>query len=220
MSRLKIGLVLLAGGKGTRMGLSFPKQFYKLKGKEIALHSLEILVSHPRIEEIAVVTPQEYQMCFIPLLKKTCLPFFFGEPGKRRQDSLANGMQLLSTPWICVHDAVRPFISHEMLDRLFCAQHEAQAIALGMPMKATVKECREGGWVDRTLDREKLFEIQTPQLVTKEVLSEGFALANKENLTVTDDVSLAELANIPVKIITGSYQNIKITTQDDLEIQN
>lgn len=209
-----ISVVLLAGGKGMRMGTSLPKQFLSLKGKPIACHSLEIFLSHPNVKEVVVVCDPSYYSYF------SAYPVRFALPGERRQDSLWNGMHALSenAKWVCVHDAARPFISHEMLSRLIQEGINTGAATVGMPSKVTVKISSEKNFVEQTLDRRFVWEIQTPQLVAKSLLLQGFELANRQNTTVTDDVSLAELVGHPVKLVLGSYENLKITTPEDLVI--
>jgi 2-C-methyl-D-erythritol 4-phosphate cytidylyltransferase len=141
----------------------------------------------------------------------------FAQAGLRRQDSLFHGLQALSPSidLICVHDAARPFITQEMVQALLKAGLETGAAALAMPVKFTVKEASSEGRVARTLDRSRLWEIQTPQVVRRDLLHMGFEIAQREGITVTDDVGLVELFHHPVQLVQGSYSNIKITTVDD-----
>ncbi|MFN0065249.1 MAG: 2-C-methyl-D-erythritol 4-phosphate cytidylyltransferase [Chlamydiales bacterium] len=205
---MQISVILLAGGTGSRMQNAIPKPFLSLQNKPLALHSLEVFLTRPEVQEIIVVAPEQYRDIF------ALYPVIFASPGARRQDSVFNGLQKAQYPWICVHDAARPFISDEMLTRLFIAGEKEGAAATGMPMKFTVKEAKDGK-VERTLDRSQLWEIQTPQLLAKEVLERGFVQANAQQLTVTDDVSLAELIGHPVQLVHGAYENLKITTPHD-----
>jgi len=200
-----LSLILLAGGSGSRMGSPTPKQFLPLQGKPIALHSFEIF-RQAGIEEIVIVCALEYRHLFDH--------DHFALPGKERYDSVRNGLELCTKEWICVHDSARPFIDLAMIDRVYCAAQKTGAATLGMPMISTVKESCEKGIVKRTLDRSLIWEIQTPQVVRKDILWEGFA----KGVAVTDDVSLAEVAGYPVQIVEGSRSNLKITTQEDLII--
>lgn len=214
MTEEKIGLVLLAGGQGARMQTPLPKQFLLLDEKPIAQHSLDILLKCASIVETVIVCASEYRESF------NGYHVAFADPGTRRQDSLYNGLKCLSSTlkWVCVHDAARPFITLEMLERLIASRNEVKAATLAVPVKSTIKETCENAFVTRTLERSSLWEIQTPQLVSKEVLEAGFGFAIEHALTVTDDVSLAELIGHPVKLVFGGYQNIKITTPEDLLI--
>lgn len=212
METKNIGLVLLAGGQGVRMQTPLPKQFLPLGDKPLARHSLDVFLQCPFIVETVVVCAPEYRSLF------NGYSVSFADPGQRRQDSLYNGLQCLSSQveWVCVHDAARPFLTFEMLERLIQARQEVQAATLAVPIKSTVKEGDGKACVVRTLDRSRIWEIQTPQLVAKPILEAGFAHAIAHNLTVTDDVTLAELVGCPVKLVLGGYQNIKLTTPEDL----
>jgi 2-C-methyl-D-erythritol 4-phosphate cytidylyltransferase len=203
-------LILLAGGTGTRMQSSTPKQFLTLGGKPLVLHSLEIFLKIPEIKEIVVVAPLAWHALFKPYTVKYALP------GERRQDSVYNGLAQTSHRWVLTHDGVRPFITEQMIRELIKEGKTVGAATLGMPIKPTVKECNADNLVERTPDRAKVWEIQTPQFLKKDLFTKGFALAQERALTVTDDTSLAELLGHPVKLVRGSYTNLKITTPDDL----
>jgi len=187
-----------------------PKQYLPLDKKPIACHSLEVFLNHPAIAECIVVTAPEYRAYFSDYSVR------FAEPGERRQDSLYNGLQLVQNKWVCIHDAARPFVTPEMLTHLIESGKEIGAASLAMPITFTIKQSDANGFVKSTLDRSHIWEVQTPQFLTKEILDEGFAYAEAHDITVTDDVSLAELIGHPVKLVPGSYNNFKITTQEDL----
>lgn len=209
---MKISLILLAGGTGQRMNRQIPKQFLPLDNKPIALHSLEVFSQLEEIEEIIVVCHPTYNPLFTSFTDR------FALPGERRQDSVYNGLQKVSShaEWVCVHDSARPFITIDLVRSLFREGRDADALSLAMPVKNTLKEIGAHNEVHRTLDRSKIWEIQTPQLLKKRVLEAGFAYAHSHAVTVTDDVSLAELIGHPVRLVTGTYENIKITTPEDL----
>ena len=120
--------------------------------------------------------------------------------------------------FICVHDAARPFIEAEEIYSLFEAAIEHQAAVLGVRIKSTIKQSDSQNFVVQTLPRETLWEIQTPQIATPSLFHQGIAYARANDLSVTDDVSFVELIKHPVKIVEGSYDNIKITTPEDLLI--
>lgn len=210
----QIALLFLAGGTGTRMGGSLAKQFLSIEGKPLALYSLETFIQMGIFQEIIIVSPQEGK----DFLKNASHSLKFATPGERRQDSLWNGLKLVSSTinWICVHDAARPVIDEAKVSSLIKEGLEHGAATLGLPAKYTMKECDNEGNVLRTLPRAALWEIQTPQIIRKDILEKGFAIAQKEKLTVTDDVSLAELAGFPVKVVMGWDTNIKVTTPKDL----
>lgn len=209
---MTISVILLAGGHGSRMKCNLPKQYLELHGKPIAHYSLEMFLSMSDVQEVIVVCDPAYCHYFSSYGVK------FALPGERRQDSLYNGLKAASCEWICVHDSVRPFITVEMTQRLFADGKKMGAATVGMPMKWTVKLCKENNLVQNTLDRNLVWEGQTPQFLSKTVLLSGFSHAIEHDLTVTDDVSLAEIIGHPVKLVEGAYNNIKITTPEDMII--
>lgn len=205
-------MILLSGGEGKRMGSHLPKQYLPLQGKPVVAHSLSCFLDHPSFTQYIVVCAPDYH------------PFFpdprieFALPGVRRQDSLYHGLSLVRTDWVCVHDAARPFLTHELLSRLLDVGQRVGAATLATPVVSTIKEGTPDQQVQRTLERERLWEIQTPQLIATALLAKGFAYAERHQLTVTDDVALAELVDHPVALVVGSRENIKITTPIDLLI--
>lgn len=212
---MKTSVILLSGGKGLRMGGSVPKQYLKLHGIEVALYSFRLFESMPRVEEIIVVAEPEYQYLFASERK----PVKYALPGARRQDSLKQGMELLSSDaeLICVHDAARPLVTFDEVSRVLEAGEKFGAAALGVPVKATLKKV-QNGLIACTVDRSDIWEIQTPQVVKRTWLEEGMAHATAQQLNVTDDVGLAELLGRQVKAVEGSSCNLKVTTPEDLKM--
>ena len=208
---MKLSIILLAGGKGTRMGSPIPKVFLPLNGKPIALHSFELFQSLPYTHEIIVVCPQDYHHLFPQNTLFAC-------PGKERQDSVKNGFEKTSFDTILIHDAARPFITKEAIDKLLDEGLSTGAATLGTPLKYTIKEVSLDRIVKKTLDRSLLYAMQTPQLLKRDILQKGLDAARAQNLTLTDDVALAELIEHPVKIVPGPSRNIKITTPEDLQL--
>ena len=209
---MKVGLILLAGGKGTRMGLNLPKQYYNLSGQPVALYSLKVFQKIERIEQVVVVADPKFHSLF-----PGCT---FADPGERRQDSVWNGLQKLdaSIDYVCIHDAARPFIDLNLVENVLSAALMVGAAAAAVPLKFSVKQADESGRVERSLDRSHIWEMQTPQVVRKDLLMRGFKLAEDQNLTITDDVGLVELFDHPVQLVMGSYQNLKLTTPEDIQI--
>lgn len=214
--REKITVILLAGGVGSRMNADIPKQFMQLKEKPIALHSFELFASLPEVQEIIVVCAEKYRHHFT--LPNSSIALTFAPPGARRQDSVYNGLQAMtiSAPYICVHDSARPFIDAALIRIVVDAAILHGAAALGMPVKFTVKEVDAQGFVIHTPNRSRIWEVQTPQVLRRDLLEKGFSNAMQSNLDVTDDVSLVERLGLTVQLVEGSYSNIKITTREDL----
>jgi len=213
-------VVLLAGGVGSRMKADRPKQFLELRGKPVLAHSLELLLGLERLERLVVVIAEEYRtMDFLqPALKDSRV--VFADPGAERQDSVRSGLAAVpeGCTLVAVHDAARPLVTLDAISACFCDAAEHGAAVLAVPMKATVKESADGAFVARTLDRSKLWEIQTPQIIRPQLLRDGFEKVEKESLEVTDDVSIVELLGEPVKLTMGEYTNLKLTTPEDMVI--
>lgn len=203
--------ILLAGGMGTRFGASIPKQFFPLHGKPLILYSLEVLQSISAISEIVIVCALEYRHFF----PRDCQ---FALPGSRRQDSVYSGLCELNSKadYVCIHDGARPLVTQDIIERVLSAAYTYGAATAGMPLKFTVKEHDGDCFVVNTPNRAALWEIQTPQIIKRSWLEEGFEKIHQDNVTVTDDVSLVESLGYPVKLVEGSSSNIKITTSEDL----
>lgn len=210
----KTSVILLAGGTGKRMSASLPKQYLPLKDKPIVRYSLDLFLSMPCFDEYIIVCDPLYQIYFQDQNVK------FALPGNRRQDSVFNGLQKVhpDSEYVCIHDSARPFISKEVVENVLQAAFEHQAAVAAVPVKYTIKQGNFNQFVSQTLERSALWEIQTPQIIQKELLHQGFQLAHEDNLTVTDDVSLVELLKKPVKLVEGCYSNFKITTQEDMAV--
>jgi len=196
-----IGLILLAGGASTRMGGITPKPFVRLGSKNIIDYSFEIFSSHRAINHIVVVIPPKYSHLYTNT----------AAPGPRRQDSVLNGLAKLpkECDTILIHDAARPFITHKNIDDLLTAGAPA---TLAIKTTSTIKQATPCGIVEKTLPRESLWTIQTPQLLTRTILE----IPCDDD--VTDDVALAERQGLSVQLVPGSPRNIKITYPEDLTI--
>ncbi|XP_008452188.1 2-C-methyl-D-erythritol 4-phosphate cytidylyltransferase, chloroplastic isoform X2 [Cucumis melo] len=213
-----VSVILLAGGKGKRMGASMPKQYLPLLGQPIALYSLYTFSRLIEVKEIIVVCDPSYQDIFEDTKEKIDIQLKFTLPGKERQDSVYSGLQAidLNSELVCIHDSARPLILAGDIQQVLKDGRLNGAAVLGVPVKATIKEANNDRFVQKTLDRKTLWEMQTPQVIEPELLRKGFELVNREGLEVTDDVSIVEHLRHPVFITEGSYTNIKVTTPDDL----
>ena len=215
LTHASVSVILLAGGNGLRFGSPVPKQFLPLKKKLIIHYSFEEFLQCPYIFEIIIVCAPAYQQLFpqsdFPKIR-------FALPGERRQDSVFNGLRATTanSSLICIHDAARPFISQNDLRNVIETAAKTQAATLATAVTNTIKQTDGNAQVLRTLERSKLFEVQTPQVISPALLNKGFAHAREKNITVTDDTSLVELLHHPVKLVLGSPFNIKITTSDGI----
>ena len=188
-----VSVILSSGGIGERMQSKIPKQYLTLGDKPIARYSFEIFSEMPEVAEIIIVCDPSYHHIFAS--ESHGISVKFAEPGKRRQDSVFNGFKMIdkSSKLVCIHDAVRPFITADMARRILHAASETGAATAGMPVKFTVKECQEDGLVKKTLPRSLIWEIQTPQVIKPELLKLGFKMALDKDLTVTDDVLFSRI---------------------------
>ncbi|MCM1252034.1 MAG: 2-C-methyl-D-erythritol 4-phosphate cytidylyltransferase [Clostridium sp.] len=223
--------VVLAAGQGKRMQSSVHKQYLLLHDKPVLYYSLKAFQDSSFIEEIILVAGKgEEEYCRTEIVKK----FHFTkvtkivEGGRERYHSVANAMKAIEEDagYVFIHDGARPFLSEEILMRAYDAVKEHHACVAGMPVKDTIKVVDENCFAKHTPDRETLWQIQTPQVFTIALAKEAYKqlLIKEEELKargiqITDDAMVVEtLLTHPVKLIEGSYRNIKITTPEDLII--
>ncbi len=214
---MTISAIILSGGKGSRMGKPIPKQYLSLCDQLIILRSLDAILTFSSWKEIVIVCEPCYQPLFASYKK---IPLTFALPGKTRQDSLFSGFDALVSPskWICIHDGARPLLKKKELFDVIDAGKTYGAATLAIPVTTTIKESDDHLFVRKTLDRSKLWNIQTPQILRSDLLQKGRTYILENTLSITDDVSLAEALGHPVKLVLGSESNIKITTPEDLHL--
>lgn len=213
-----LSAIILAAGVGSRLNSSVPKPLVRICGKPAIIYSLEAFDKYPKIDEIIVVASAQnktavaktIKKCSFKKIKVLCLG------GRRRQDSVRNGLKAVSrsSDWVLIHDSARPFISCKLITEVILAAKKTGAAILGVPVKATIKSVKKDSLVDKTIDRSNLWEIQTPQVFKKELIVEAYNKYFKGNFT--DDASLVERLGKRVRMVQGSYGNIKITTKEDL----
>ncbi len=237
---MKADVVIVSAGKGhrfmegksTRVGTAVvptpdrgKKQFHFLEGKPILAHTLDKFETCPLIRSILLVVGQEdMDYC----LKEVVEKFEFKKVsqivpgGKRRQESVKNGIDALpkNVEIVAIHDGVRPFVSKAMIEDSIHSAVKYGAVVLAMPVKETIKMSNPDGTVLKTLDRESLWQIQTPQTFQVDIIKEAYYRAMKDGFVGTDDASLVERLGGTVHILPGSYTNIKITTPEDLLLAN
>ena len=171
-----------------------------------------------------MVLDPKYQPEYQPIVDKFQGKLAFANPGKERQGSVENGLNKLvelvgpSCQFIAVHDSARPLVTIPEITSVVSDAFQHGAAVLGVPCKATIKESDDGTFVQRTIPRTRLWEVHTPQVVKIEALLRGFEKVAKEDLEVTDDVSIIEALGEPVKLTLGEYTNLKITTPEDMDV--
>jgi len=213
-----ITAIVLAAGRGLRFKAKSFKPLVKINSKPIIIYSLKIISSHPRIKEIIVVVNTANSADIIRQIKKYRIKKIKGVVlgGRRRQDSVRHGLGAMAsrTDLVLIHDGVRPFINGHYVSSLIREANRFGAAILGVPVKATIKTARKLNLIDKTLKRDSLWEIQTPQVFRKDLILEAYK--KFKDTEVTDDAALVEKLSAKVKIVKGSYNNIKITTAEDL----
>ena len=214
-------VIIPAAGAGERMGAAVSKQFLLLQGKPIIIHTLERFQMCGAVNEIIVAVQASSRQHVESLIGEFRLSKMtkIVEGGRRRQDSVSNALSQLhpQSEIVIVHDAVRPFITQKMiLDSIDKAMAYSAAV-VAVRVKDTIKIGTDTGRFERTLDRSVLWSAQTPQTFRKQVLIDAYERAGREKIDATDDASLVELMNISPAIVEGSFDNIKITTPEDLD---
>lgn len=219
----RVGAIIVAAGKGKRMERDYNKQYIQLEGKPILAHSLQHFQDHGKIDEIVIVVGKgEVEFCRENIVEKYKLSKVgkIVEGGAERYHSVYNGIKALSSQCevVLIHDGARPFVTAEIINESIASADTYGCSIVGMPVKDTIKVIGEEGFVKETPKRENLWLVQTPQTFKKDLISEAHQKREIENLSVTDDAMLVEALGHRVKMIEGSYENIKITTPEDLEI--
>lgn len=226
---MRVSVILPAAGLGTRMGRTVPekagtsrKQFMLLEGSPILLHTIRKFVSSPSVSEIVVALRGEDLDWVRELLKRENFtkPVRLVEGGDSRQHSVENALATLGpgTQLVAVHDAVRPFIEHSTLEKVFAEADQSGAAIVGIVPVDTVKLIHRNK-IRQTIPRERLILAQTPQVFRFELLQQAFAKAREDGFTGTDESSLVErLEQVEVSVIPGSDRNIKITKPSDIDL--
>ena len=208
----ELGLILVAAGRGERFGRD--KLWLPLGERPLIAHALAALARSP-VERVALVVSAERLGEARELARALSLSVVVALGGARRQDSVRNGLAALGPcEWVAVHDAARPLATRELLLRTFAAARETGAAVAAVPLKDTVKRV-QGGVVAETLPRAELWAVQTPQVFRGTLLAQAHRAVADE---VTDDAMLVERLGARVGVAEGAYDNIKVTTLDDLEL--
>lgn len=217
---MKLGLIVAAGGTGKRIGGIIPKQFHTLQGKPILILTIERILASLHFDSVVVTYPREFHNLTSELLEKANFSnVHLVEGGPTRFDSVWNALQTNSireTNYVFVHDAVRPFVTKELIIRIYDNLLRYNAVAPGVKLKDTIKEINTQDYIVRTIDRTNLVAIQTPQAFRTQLLISAFEKAIAEGKVFTDEAGAVENLGEKVKIVLGSDTNIKITTPEDL----
>lgn len=215
--------IVLAAGSGKRMGTKTHKQYLLIGGKPVLYYSLRAFQDSELIDEIILVTGDgEEEYCRETIVEKCDMTKVSRiiPGGKERYESVWKGLQETKGPGcVFIHDGARPFVDDEMIRRAYACVCEHRACVAGMPAKDTIKVVDKDGVVVDTPDRSRLWIVQTPQVFENELIFRAYEMLISNGITaVTDDAMVVEkMLGFPVRMFEGSYENIKITTPEDLE---
>lgn len=214
--------IIVAAGKGKRMKSNINKQFINIEGKPVLYYSIDAFNRNPLIDSIVVVCGRdEIEYCRENVVKKYGLDKVVKivEGGRERQNSVFNGLKVLKNCGIVlIHDGARPLVTSKIIEDGIRYSNMYGACACGMKPKDTIKIKSENGFSRTTLNREELFLVQTPQCFKYDLIYDCHKKVIEEKIQVTDDTMVVEHYGNNVYLYEGSYDNIKITTPEDLNI--
>jgi 2-C-methyl-D-erythritol 4-phosphate cytidylyltransferase len=215
-----ISAIIVAAGRGTRMGANIDKLFLEVAGRPVVAHTWARFDSAKCIDEIVVVVRAGMERAFEDIAAGLTLqkPFRFTVGGAERQDSVANGLQAVhsTTQIVAIHDGARPCASHELIDETVRAARGCGAAVAAQRVTDTIKQSDDGSTISRTVDRSKLWSVQTPQAFRVEVIRRAIAAANERGLKLTDDTAACELIGQAVRLVESREPNPKVTVPGDL----
>lgn len=224
--------IVLSAGQGKRMGTSVQKQYIELQGKPIIYYTLSVFQKSEIIDDIILVVGKD-QLKYVQ--EEIVRKYHFTkvktvvEGGHERYASVWQGLKAreydkyyenIQDGYVFIHDGARPFVDEEMLERAYDTVRKYRACVAGVPSKDTIKLINEEQFAVTTPERKYVWAVQTPQVFEKTLIFEAYArLMEEECVHVTDDAMVVEqMMRLPVKLFEGSYENIKITTPEDLDI--
>lgn len=214
-------VIIVAAGSGKRMQRNINKQFIKLNEKEIIAHTIDAFYKNENINEIIVCIKKEEEEFFKKeiIQKNDFKNIKIAYGGKERQDSIYNGLKSVNKNCkiVLIHDGARPFVDNRIIEECISVAKEKKAVVVGVPVKDTIKIVIDGKITD-TPNRANLWSAQTPQTFDYSLIKKAYDEAYKSNYYGTDDSMLVENIGQEVTMIMGSYENIKITSPEDLNM--
>lgn len=215
---MKVCALIMAAGKSRRMNSGLNKVFMSVQGKPVIVYSLEIIKNAGIDDVLVVVSEEDLEFCRDNILKGYDVRYAIG--GAERQLSVYNGLMALKGTGcdiVLIHDGARPFITESIVKKSIEAAVDCGAAVVGVKVKDTIKVVRDG-YIECTPPRECLWAVQTPQVFKYELILKAHQKAQQEGFISTDDAVLVERVGAKVRMIEGSYSNIKITTPEDIHI--
>jgi 2-C-methyl-D-erythritol 4-phosphate cytidylyltransferase len=215
-----VSAIIVAAGKGTRMGANVDKLWLEVGGRPVVAHTWKKFDDTVAVDEIILVVRDGMQAHFAELAAQFHFqkPFKFVVGGAERQDSVWNGLEAVSpkTEIVAIQDAARPCTSAELIAATIAAARETGAAVAAQPVTDTIKETADGKIISRTVDRSKLWSVQTPQTFRIEVIRKAILAAREKSLVLTDDTAACELIGQAVRLVKSVAPNPKVTVPGDL----
>lgn len=219
-----LAVIIAGGGRGERFGADENKLFAKLDGRPVFIRTLELFINRSDVAQTLLVVPSG-QLETVKTQYGPNLGFMgveLVEGGAERHDSIARGLARIrdDLSWVAIHDAVRPCLTSDMIDRVLAEARKTDAAILAAPIHGTIKRVSESGTIDATVSRKGLFEAQTPQVFRLELIRKAHEEKPDDASEMTDDAQLVERLDHPVSIVESDRTNIKITTKGDIALAN
>lgn len=213
-----VGVVIVAGGSGSRTGGAELKQFRWVAGKPALLHSVQAFMARADVAIVVVVLPREYAADPPPWLFQCDVDrLLVTTGGSERHESVVNGLEDLpeDIAIAVVHDAARPLVTDDTIDRVIAEARKGHGAIAALPVVDTLKEVDDSGHIVRTVERTRLWRAQTPQAFPRVMLERAHVEARRDKVGATDDAALVERLGLPVVVVQGSERALKITTEAD-----
>jgi 2-C-methyl-D-erythritol 4-phosphate cytidylyltransferase len=217
-----VSSIIVAAGRGTRMGPGVDKLFLEVCGRPVVAHTWRKFDQSVCIDEVIIVVRDGMQSAFEDLAAQQSLkkPFRFVVGGAERQDSVWNGLEALSAraDVVAIHDGARPCTHSALIEATVKAARETGAAVAAQAVTDTIKESGDGKWIERTVDRSRLWAVQTPQAFHVDVIRRALEKVRSRGLAVTDDTAACEMIGQKVELVVTAYPNPKVTRPEDLLI--
>jgi 2-C-methyl-D-erythritol 4-phosphate cytidylyltransferase len=213
-----VGVVIVAAGQGTRVGGSELKQFRWVAGKPMLLHSVQTFMARPDVAIVVVVLPRSHAADPPPWLFQCDLDrLLVSVGGRERSESVASGLEDIpeEVGVVLIHDAARPLVPDAVVDRVVAEARKGHGAVPALPVVDTLKEVDDAGVIVRTVERARLWRVQTPQGFPRELIERAHVEARRGGVSATDDAALCERLGLPVVVVPGSERAVKITDERD-----
>lgn len=223
----KIAVIIAAAGRGKRVGAPVPKQYLKIGGEYVLAKTVRAFNDMDEVDHIFIVTNEDYTDMCADIVRESSFEKVEGivAGGETRQDSVFNALQEMNfrkpgISMVLIHDGARPFVGRDVILNVIKKTDETGAAAACVAMTSSVRKMSAGDTVSESVDRDDYYSVQTPQGFRKSVLIEAYEKAYDDSFVGTDDASVVERAGHDIAIVDGDYGNIKITTKEDLPMEN